>query len=68
MAGTEASRSLESALGDLTTVRGQLGKLDVSATRVALRWVELDRYLEALAPAAVGSATVMNVVEAMEVG
>jgi len=67
-AGTEASRSLESALGDLTTVRGQLGKLDVSATRVALRWVELDRYLEALAPAAVGSATVMNVVEAMEVG
>ena len=66
-AGTEAARWLDRADGDITTVRGNLAKLDVSASRVALRWVELERYFEALAPAAVGSVAVTNVVEAMEV-
>lgn len=67
-AGTEAARSLERADGDITTVRGHLAKLDVSASLVVVRWVELDRYFEALAPAAVGSVAVVDIVEAMEVG
>ena len=66
--GTGASRSLESAGGDVTSVRGQLGKLELTERRVAVRWVEGDVFFETLAPAAIGTATVLDIVEAMEVG
>lgn len=66
--GTDASASLDAAPGDVTTIRGQLGKTDTGGNRLALRWVERGRYFEALAPAAVGVADLTSIVESLEVG
>ena len=66
-AGTEATSALENAAGDVTSVRGQLGKIDVTSSRVAVRWVERGVLFEVLAPAAVGSDRLLEIVEAMEV-
>ena len=67
-AGIESGQSLESAGGEIATVRGQLGKLEVTGTRVVVSWVEQGAFFEAMAPAAVGSAALLDIVEAMEVG
>jgi S1-C subfamily serine protease len=66
--GADPTASLDAAAGDVTTIRGQLGKSETGGDRLALRWVEHDRYFEALAPSAVGSPTLTGVVESMEVG
>ncbi len=66
-AGTEATNALEKAAGAVTSVRGQLGKIDTTPSRVAVRWVERGVLFEALAPAVVGSDRLLEIVEAMEV-
>jgi hypothetical protein len=66
-AGGEATASLERADGDVTTVRGQLGKIDTTSSRLTVRWVERGVFFEALAPAAVGSEDLLSIIEAMEV-
>ena len=66
-AGAESANALENAAGDVTSVRGQLGKIDETSSRVAVRWVERGVLFEALAPAAVGSEHLLEIVEAMEV-
>jgi S1-C subfamily serine protease len=65
--GADAAASLERADGDVTTVRGQLGKIDTTSSRLTVRWVERGILFEALAPAAVGSEDLLAIVEAMEV-
>ena len=66
-AGTEATNALENAAGAVTSVRGQLGKIDTTPSRVAVRWVERGVLFEALAPAVVSSERLLEIVEAMEV-
>ncbi len=66
-AGTEATNALENAAGAVTSVRGQLGKIETTPSRVAVRWVERGVLFEALAPAVVGSERLLEIVEAMEV-
>jgi S1-C subfamily serine protease len=65
--GGDAAASLERADGEVTTVRGQLGKIDTTSSRLAVRWIEGGIFLEALAPAAVGSEDLLGIIEAMEV-
>lgn len=65
--GGDATVSLERADGDVTSIRGQLGKIDATSSRLTVRWVERDVLFEALAPAAVGSEDLLAIVEAMEV-
>ncbi len=65
--GLDATDRLEAADGDIVSVRGQLGKLETGPTRVALRWVEQGVLFEALAPAAVGTEQLMDIVDSVEV-
>jgi S1-C subfamily serine protease len=67
MNGGDATALLERADGDVTTVRGQLGKIDTTPSRLTVRWVERGVLFEALARAAVGSEDLLSIVEAMEV-
>jgi S1-C subfamily serine protease len=65
--GGDATGSLERADGDVITIRGQLGKIDTTPSRLTVRWVERGVLFEALAPVAVGSEDLLSIIEAMEV-
>jgi hypothetical protein len=65
--GVDAAGVLEKSSGSVITVRGQLGKVDDTRTRISVRWVERGVLFEALAPAAVGSDQLMDIVESLEV-
>jgi putative serine protease PepD len=66
-AGGDAARALTAADGDVITVRGQLGKLEVTGSRISLVWVEANILFEAIAPGAAGSETVLAIVNDLEV-
>jgi Trypsin-like peptidase domain len=65
--GVDASQQLAGASGDVVTVRDQLGKLETTQTRVALRWAERGVLFEAFAPSEIGSDAVIDIVESLEV-
>lgn len=66
-AGESAAAILDAAPGEVATIDGQLGKVDVGTSRITITWVEGDTAVEVIAPAAVGEGDALAIAESVEV-
>lgn len=66
-AGESAAAILDAAPGEVATIDGQLGKVDVGSSRITITWVDGDTAVEVIAPAAVGEGDAIAIAESVEV-
>ncbi len=65
--GGAADGILEGAEGDVVTIDGNLGRIDVSSLRIIVTWIEDGIALELIAPLATGRDEALRIAEGVEV-